>query len=813
MVKYLYPFIFLLNCNLYSQIQIVGQVKNYINDTPIINAEVFIDNDLTTFSDSKGFFELFLDSRNFNLKLKHISYEDLSKYFSNVNDTLILFLNPKNFELETITVSTNKFEKKIEDLSISLDVIKGNYIYNQHNYNIENSISQAPSVNIIDGQINIRGGSGWSYGAGSRVLVLLDGISIINSITGAVQWELIPAENIERIEIIKGASSVIFGSSALNGIVNIISKKKTEIPKTNFSSYYGQYSKAKRNSLNWWEDYVDNPKQYGLNFNHSNKIKNFYYDFGLQFHKDFGYMGLISTDIDTSLNIHHLGEERLRIYFNLEHKSKNNPNVNFELKSSFMDFQEEDGFLYKSNINGYNPFSDENYSTFQSREINLAPKFQYTNNKRDIKLSVSSRFLNTNFEPNSNVKINNYSTIYSEYLIQKFLKNATLNVGLNYNHIIGISNSFKKNKFGNNYSFFSQYDKNIGRLKFNLGMRYEEYNIGKKYGKPVLRSGFNYSVNEKNFFRASIGQGYRFPSLFELFYERDAGQISIFSNENLKSESGYSAELGYKYKIQKKNSITYLDLCIYQMRYYDMIELSFGLWGDSTRLNPLGIGLKPINIGDTKISGFDFSVNSNYKFDNINFTTRLSYTYSLPQSVNPNYVYGNFNNRLESLIENLLSDGNIPSSIASIIPQLARSELSYFSTSSNPNNNILKYRYNHLAKLDLEINYKKLSIGTHIRYNSFMKNIDWLFESGAFNSEILDIFTLANANIEDMGIKLSRKKFKRGDFLINFRLSYDFLENYSIQILVENLLNREYQLRPGSIGAPRFYSFRISGNF
>ena len=84
------------------------------------------------------------------------------------------------------------------------------------------------------------------------------------------------------------------------------------------------------------------------------------------------------------------------------------------------------------------------------------------------------------------------------------------------------------------------------------------------------------------------------------------------------------------------------------------------------------------------------------------------------------------------MVENLLSDGNIPSSIASIIPQLARSELSYFSTSSNPNNNILKYRYNHLAKLDLEINYKKLSIGTHIRYNSFMKNIDWLFESGAF---------------------------------------------------------------------------------
>ena len=82
--------------------------------------------------------------------------------------------------------------------------------------------------------------------AGSRVLVLLDGLPVVNSTTGAVQWELIPAENIDRIEIIKGASSVLFGSSALNGLINITSKKAETKPRTLLSTYYGVYDEAER---------------------------------------------------------------------------------------------------------------------------------------------------------------------------------------------------------------------------------------------------------------------------------------------------------------------------------------------------------------------------------------------------------------------------------------------------------------------------------------------------------------------------------------------------------------------------------------
>ena len=79
----------------------------------------------------------------------------------------------------------------MEEISVSLDVFEGDYVKNQHNFNVEKNIAQAPGIHIIDGQVNIRGGSGWSYGAGSRVLVLLDGLPVVNSTTGAIQWELI----------------------------------------------------------------------------------------------------------------------------------------------------------------------------------------------------------------------------------------------------------------------------------------------------------------------------------------------------------------------------------------------------------------------------------------------------------------------------------------------------------------------------------------------------------------------------------------------------------------------------------------------
>ena len=83
-------------------------------------------------------------------------------------------------ELGTVVVSAGKFEQKIEETTVSMEVIKPSLIENKNTTNIQTAIEQVPGVTITDGQANIRGGSGWSYGAGTRVQVMVDDMPLIS---------------------------------------------------------------------------------------------------------------------------------------------------------------------------------------------------------------------------------------------------------------------------------------------------------------------------------------------------------------------------------------------------------------------------------------------------------------------------------------------------------------------------------------------------------------------------------------------------------------------------------------------------------
>src|SRR5207247_1732143 len=77
------------------------------------------------------------------------------------------------------------------------------------------------------GQVNIRGSSGYVQGLGSRVLLLVDGVPANQGDRGGINWDLVPLEDVARVEVVKGAGSVLYGSAALGGVVNVITR---EIP-------------------------------------------------------------------------------------------------------------------------------------------------------------------------------------------------------------------------------------------------------------------------------------------------------------------------------------------------------------------------------------------------------------------------------------------------------------------------------------------------------------------------------------------------------------------------------------------------------
>ncbi|MDV7393749.1 Plug domain-containing protein, partial [Arthrospira platensis SPKY1] len=121
--------------------------------------------------------------------------------------------------LQTATVTSGKFEKSLGEVTVSLEVIKPQLIESVNTVSLDQVLEKVPGVNIIDGQANIRGGSGFSYGAGSRVLLLVDDIPMLQADAGFPNWNDLPVENIEQIEVVKGAASALYGSSALNGII------------------------------------------------------------------------------------------------------------------------------------------------------------------------------------------------------------------------------------------------------------------------------------------------------------------------------------------------------------------------------------------------------------------------------------------------------------------------------------------------------------------------------------------------------------------------------------------------------------------
>ena len=203
-----------------------------------------------------------------------------------------------------MVISANKYEEKLGNVPVSMAIIKPSLIENKATRDAESIIEQVPGVQINENQASIRGGSGWSYGAGSRVLVMVDGMPMLGGDANDIKWTAIPLENISQIEILKGASSVLYGSSALNGVINIRTQYPKDQPITKINISNGFYLRGygnrngtslisgdsvlnKRNDQTWWE----RPQGYIQgNFTYLNKInENNELVLGGSFMKDQGY--------------------------------------------------------------------------------------------------------------------------------------------------------------------------------------------------------------------------------------------------------------------------------------------------------------------------------------------------------------------------------------------------------------------------------------------------------------------------------------------------------------------------------------------
>ena len=143
---------------------------------------------------------------------------------------------------------------------------------------------------------------------------------------GRPEWGFIPVENISQVEVIKGAASVLSGSSALSGSINIRTAYPTSKPLTKVILYSGLYSTPSQQDSKWYDD---TPLISGATFLHSRKYKQWDLVFGGNLNYDHGYMGppqykdtLAWADTLTNFSNKQMVSKRARVNFNLSRRAK-----------------------------------------------------------------------------------------------------------------------------------------------------------------------------------------------------------------------------------------------------------------------------------------------------------------------------------------------------------------------------------------------------------------------------------------------------------------------------------------------------------
>lgn len=768
---------------------IKGTVKEDDTDKPIPFASIGIkDQQRGTNSDMDGNFQFEVKPGEYIIMFSSIGYEKISQSITakaGKTVTLNIKMKVSVTELNTTVVSASKYEQKLEDATNSMEVIKPSMLENKNILTLDKAIESVPGVAIVDNEPQIRGGSGYSSGLGSRVMILIDEIPMMRADAGRPVWSFLPVEDVEQIEVLKGASSVTYGSSALNGAINIRTAYPKDKPLTRITLHSGIYSTPPRRYTKSWDGF--NPIILGANFIHSRRVNNFDYVIGGNFLSDPGCIGAPPHDTTGDYDKGEF-EKNIRLNFGTRVRSNHLEGLTYGLNGNFMYSQNTQAFFWMdvdSNIFRSYPGAITNFADFQ---FYLDPYVKYFGPK-GASHSLKNRFFYCNSGGSNDQSTMSYF-VYNEYQFSKMFKtkigDPVINVGVMNMYAYSYGKVFSGifgeagEKSSDNIAIYAQGEmKLFRRLTVSAGVRWEYYTMADYTdNKPIFRAGVNLKATNATYIRASFGQGFRFPSIGERYISTMSGNFGIYPNPDLKSETSWNTELGIKQLFKIKKFVGFIDICGFWQEYENYVEFNAGLWGRNMKPDSSGydisknLGYKFLNTADARVWGIDITLMGEGKFTkDFSMTVMGGYTFTRPTSLEPDKIY--------------------------YVDTLLQREFSYMNTSSDTRENILKYRFEQLAKLDMEFTYKGFSLGVSGKYYGFMYNIDNFF----YENDRPGLF--------DTGIRDYRREHHDGDFVFDARLSYELKKHFKFTVLMNNILNTEYSLRPISVEPPRVTSIQI----
>ena len=584
-------FIFILSQNLISQVPFVkGTV--FSKGQPLEGASVIVTgSNKGTITDASGIFNLDISGiKNPRIIISYLGYKSFIKKlnFKKLNlGNIILKLDD---QLDEVVISGTLKPVSRLDSPVPVEVYSQTFFKSNPTpsvfeaLEIVNGVRPQLNCNVCStGDIHINGQEG------SYTMILIDGLPIVSGLSTVYGLSGIPQALIDRVEIVKGPASTLYGSEAIGGVINLITKVPENTSKISFDSFVS----------GWGESNTDLGYRYNISDNSTGLLGINYYNFSNPIdNNEDGFTDLTLQDRISIFNKFRIGKK-----------------LSFASRYVYEDRWGGQTNWSKKNRGGNEVYGESIYTSrfelFGNYKFNSELSFQFSFNDHSQNSVYGSTIFNAN-----------QAITFGQFIWNKSLKQNDFLLGLAYRHT-----RYKDDTtafFNENIhlpGIFIQDEFKINEQNtLLLGLRYDYNSI---HGS-ILTPRLNYKLSNlerSSTLRFSLGSGYRVAQVFTEDHAALTGARDIVFLDDLDPERSWNANINYVKKIYlKQGHILDFDASIFRTNFsnkivpdydfnpnqiiYDNLNGKSITQGASLNLNILFLNNLRINLGATYIDSF-----------------------------------------------------------------------------------------------------------------------------------------------------------------------------------------------------------------
>ena len=508
----------------------------------------------------------------------------------------------KCVEMEQVVVTGTRTPKLLANTPVLTKLITASDIAKADATNLRDLLQQVlPGVEFsyaMNQQVHMN----FSGFGGQSMLILVDGERLAGETMDDVDFSRLCMDNVDHIEIVKGAASALYGSNAAGGVINIITKNGIRPFALNFNARLGRHHEQ-RYGLSWQQGASRWSNLLTVNRNRSDN-----YDVH---NGDNPVTRVVATIYGDAT-------------WNFKEQLSYRPSEKLSLTGRA-------GYFYRQLVRTSE--TPERYRDFSGGLRGIWKPD--THNSLDLSYAFD-QYDKSDYQRITRLDIRDYSNVQNSLRLlynHTFGSDDVLSLGADYMHdYLFNTNLEDRTRRQDSFDAFAQYDWNVSRQWEAVGaLRYDYFSDG-RISRLTPKVSVRYQPVRNLNFRASYGMGFRAPTLKEKYYNFDmAGIWIVEGNPALKPEVSHNFNLSADYTHRHYN----FTLAAYYNRIRDKIATGAPFYKNPSDRIP---HLPYLNLDDYSVSGGEATAQARWPNG---LTARLSYAYTherLPKDKNSNAV-------------------------------------------------------------------------------------------------------------------------------------------------------------------------------